>query len=99
MQKVFQKTCPNMPKHLQNRSTFDRKWSPDGSRRHLEGLGGLGRPKWELWKRLLERLGAEALRTRLERRWRVQEKPREPEMDAKWVQNLVEKDVRHRFRT
>ena len=46
MQKVFQKTCPNMPKHLQHLSTFDRKWSPDGSCRDLEGLGGLGRPKW-----------------------------------------------------
>ena len=30
----------------------------DGSRGHLEGLGGLGRPKWELWNRLQERLGA-----------------------------------------
>ena len=41
----------------------------------------------------------EALRTRLERRWRVQERPREPERDAKEVQNLVEKGVRHGFRT
>ena len=34
----------------------------------------------------------EAVWTRLERLWGVQERPREPEMDAKSVQILAEKD-------
>ena len=41
----------------------------------------------------------EALWTRFERRWRVQERPREPERDAKAVQHPDEKGVRHGFRT
>jgi len=40
-----------------------------------------------------------ALRRRFERRWRAQERPREPDRDAREIQNLVEKGVRHGFRT
>ena len=40
----------------------------------------------------------EALWTRLGRRWGVQGRPREPEMDTKYIQNRLEKCIGHGFR-
>ena len=48
----------------------------------------------------LEGLGGQILDTFVKSEgWRAQERPREPERNAKAIQNLDEKGVRHGFRT
>ena len=104
MQAVLENYARTLPKS----SRIQLKMEP---RRFLTLEGSIWRAR-EAQMGALEWLGGQILDTFVkseswlrrfgcvfERRWRVQERPRELERDAAQVQNLVEKGVRHGFKT